>query len=50
MFGPLARCLPGRIEERKLQHESCTANGELYDAFELTKEIGQLAIDINLEI
>ena len=33
--------LPGRIEERKRQYESLTANGELYDAFELTKEIGQ---------
>jgi len=50
VIGPLARCLPGCIEERKLQYESRTANGELYDAFELTKEIEQLAIDINLEI
>ena len=33
--------LPGRIEERTRQYESRTANGELYDAFELTKEIGQ---------
>jgi 3',5'-cyclic AMP phosphodiesterase CpdA len=29
------------IEDLKLRYESRTANGELYDAFELTKQLGQ---------
>jgi hypothetical protein len=29
------------IDGEKLRYESRTANGELYDAFELTKELGK---------